>query len=74
MAHMQALMQTFEIFEMEGGHQGPTPCDTCFPYGSYAGPYADLKFLKWRVQIFSYSVKGVQMLRKYRFRGKNLGV
>ena len=30
------------------------------------------RFLKWRVQIFSYSVKGVQMLRKYRFGGKNL--
>ena len=31
------------------------------------------RLLKWRVQIFSYSVKGVQMLRKYRFWGKNLG-
>ena len=24
-----------------GPDQGPPPCDACFPYGSYAGPYAD---------------------------------
>ena len=36
------------------------------------GPYLD--FWNWGVQMFTYSEKGVQMLRKYWFGGQKLRV